>query len=339
MEATDYLSVINYSEWEKLCKTYSEEHACNAIRKDGILYFRLNENRDKLLQSLDKVLFEKRSDVKLIILPAQDIQKSNKHDAYTKQDFEALSQLKNVRKLGISITVRQTFTEFSMIGLITELYVYVDVKSDLHVVEKFPNINYLHLQGKFTEVASLCSLKDLKGLSISDFQQIDFSVLNGISLKTLAVSDCQASENFSVLLSNSVEYLQLSRIKKIQNIDFLANATGLRKLYLDEFALTALPDFSKNRKLSVLQINAMHKLNEIETLLTSNIEYLFVLVSADKVSVKSFAEVLTKMKMLKKAFMRLMDRHDRRYKAMKKYLENTGKSDLLSDDINFFETN
>lgn len=338
MEATKYLSIINYSEWEKLCKSYSETHACNAIGKDGIFYFRLNDNSDKPLQSLDKILFAKRPDVKLIILPFQDPEKSNKYHAYTKQDFETLSQLTNVRKLGLSIAAQQSFTEFSRIELVTELYIYVDVRSDLRLVEKFPNINYLHLQGKFTEIVSLCGLKNLKGLSISDFQQIDFSVLHGISLKVLVVSDCQASENFPVLLSNGVEYLQLSGIKKVQNIDFISNATGLKKLYLDEFALTALPDFSKNKKLRVLQINAMHKLNEIETLISSNIEYLFVLLSADKVPAKVFSEVLAKIKTLKKAQMRLMDRHDKRYKIIKKQLENAGKSGLLAEDINFFET-
>ena len=328
---------MTYPEWEKLCTTHSEEHAVNAFDPNAIIRFRLGKDNNRQLQYLDNVLFAKRPDINLFIQPAFVDNQTNKFQAYSKEDFDTLSRLKHLRKLSVPIAVKQNFQDFPAIGFITKLSIYADIKTDLHLLEIFPDISYLHLQGKFTEVTSLSRLQKLNGLSVSGFKQVDFSGLTGLKLKTLSISDCEASENFDMLLSGSVEKLTLSGIKKVENIGFIANATGLRKLYLDSFSLPALPCFSKNQKLTALQINEMHKLDHIESLIDSDIEYLFVLVSADKVPAKAFAETLMKMKKLKKALMRLMDRNEKRYITLKRYLEKNGKEDLLSEDMNFFQ--
>ena len=328
---------MKYAKWEDLCSTYSEEHAIAALGKNDVISFHLKEGTCEQLHRLDNVLFAKRPEIRLSVTTIHYDEKPGKHNTYTNKEFELLAQLKHLRKLSVSIAVKQDFRSLSIVPQVDDLCVYVGVNTDLCILENFPNISNLHLSGKFNEVASILKLSKIQSLSLSGFKDVDFSCLKNLSLKNIYVSSCSAKENFSVMLSGSVEYLTLSNIKRAENIDFIKIATNLRKLYLDEFILPVLPDFSQNKKLTILQINEMHKLDNVESLITSNIEYLFVLVSSDKVSGTSFAEILSNMKMLKKALMRLMDRNDKRYNVLKRSLEKQNKADLLADSMNFFE--
>lgn len=331
------MKLITYSEWKKLCSSHSVEHAITALDKNCIFDFTMNNGDKEQLLYLNKVLFSKRPDVRLSIYPVDIMEMASKRYVYTKNDFETLSQLNHVEKLHIVLNAKPDFEILPLFDSIRDLYLSIGVKMDLQLLNKFPNVDTLSLQGKFNEVSSLLHLQKLSSLSLSDFKEIDFYPLKDVRLKTVHFRSCVMSDSLSPLLSESVEYISISEVKKTDNIDVILAATNLRMLFLDNFILTKFPDLERLPGLKILQINEMHKIEDINPLINSNIEYLFVLVSVDKISAKLFAETLIQMKHLKKALMRLMDRNEKRYTVLKKYMEKEGRLDLLSEDMNFFE--
>lgn len=214
---------------------------------------------------------------------------------------------------------------------VADLYFYADKKSDLHLLHQYPNIEKLVLSGKISEVDSLLELKHLKELKLYGFSGTDFISVKELSLKVIHVVNCAIGENFSALLSESLEYLHLGNIKKMEDLTFVEKATGLKKLYIEDTPwVEVLPDFSKLKKLYALKLYGLHKLNNIESLVDSNIEYLAFTLVADKFSGTKFAEIILQMKSLKQADMYLLDRSDRRLPALKNRLAKEGKEHLLA---------
>jgi len=331
------MRLITFPEFQKLCSTYSVEHAIAALDKNCILDFTMMNGDKEQLLALNKVLFAKRPDVQLSIYPVDMVKMGGKRYVYTQDDFEFLSRLDHVEKLRIVFNTKQDLATLPVFDSVKDLQLSIGVKMNLQLLSKFPNVDTLCLQGKFSEVSSLQHLQKLSNLSISGFEGIDFYPLKGIRLKTVHFNDCIIDDSLSSLLSENVEYISISEVGIAENIDFILAAIHLKKLFLDSFILTKFPDFVKLPDLKVLQINAMRRIEDLDPLINSNIEYLFVLVSADKISAKVFAETLMQMKHLKKALMRLMDRNEKRYTILKKYLEKEGRLNLLSEDMNFFE--
>jgi len=332
------MTMLKYSEWENLCKTHSLEHAITAMNEENsILYFNLDTDSISQLTRLNDTLFANRPNVQLFIQPVSDMELSSNRHIYTHKELEIFSQLKHVKKMALVITAKQDKSTWPEIKSIESLFLYIGAKMDLQLLDKFPNIEFLSLQGKYEEVNSMRSLQKLKSLSISPSNRIDLSPLKEIKFKEVSISSCIEDDNLSFLFSENTEEIYISELKKPENMNFLYSAKNLRKLYLDTFSLEKLPDFTKFPRLKALQINELHKLQNIDTLINSSIEYLSVIVSADKMPAKVFAETLIEMKHLKKAMMRLMDRNDKRYDTLKNYLKKEKKLDLLIDDNIFFD--
>lgn len=215
---------------------------------------------------------------------------------------------------------------------ITRLSLYSENKNDLHILCQYPNIETLNLYGKVCGLDSLLELKQLKELTLIDFSGADFIGLNKLSLRTISVINSTIGENFLELLSESVEYLYLDNIKKMESLEFVEKATGLKKLFMADIPwIDTLPNFNKLKNLYALKLYGLHKLNNIDNLIHSNIEYLACSLVADKITGTKFADTLLRMKFLKQADMHLLDRNDRRYPTLKNKLAKEGKEGLLTD--------
>jgi len=253
--------------------------------------------------------------------------------ACSDEKLRAIASNKNINTLELVIDKKQDFSTFPVFNYVNDLSVYAEVKTDLRLVEKFPNVEKLYLMQKFTETASLSYLNKLRQLSVSVFKDVEFSNPGDKSLEKLTVSSCNAAENFSELLVPSILTLKLSEIRKAENIDFISRVPNLEYLILNEFSLPSLPDFSTLPRLRLLFMYGMHKTNDIESLLDSSIEYLHICVSSDKLSGKALAEILMQMKNLKKCEIKNLDYHDKRSVPLVRELERHGRSDLLTDNL------
>ncbi|MDR2948715.1 MAG: hypothetical protein LBV71_05855 [Prevotella sp.] len=256
-----------------------------------------------------------------------------KTSTYTLDAIKALSERNTITKLELAIDKKQGFEEYPIFEYINDLSLYAHVKTDMHLLKKFPNVEKLWLLQKFTEATSISNLKKLKELTIADFKNVEFSHPEGIPIEKLSVRSCLANENFSELLSGSTKSLNLSELRKVEDLNFIHKAPNLEYLILSEFSLPALPDFSQLPQLKLLFMYGLHKTNDIESLIDSSIEYLHVCVSSDKVSGKAFANILMQMKNLKKYEIHNLDYSDKRSRPLINELKKNGKDDLLTDNL------
>lgn len=232
----------------------------------------------------------------------------------------------------IQIEKKETLTELHglMPNKVCSLRIYAKKKTDLAFLSDYPKVEELFLRGDFVDITAINKLHQLKKLKMYLYQPVDFSYIHCDALESLSAS-CIVDETFSAFFTERLQALQLSSIRKLKDLSFLEQATGLRKLYLDALpSVEVLPDFSKLPKLFALKIYELHKLGDIESLRESFIQYLDFTLAADKLSGTKIAEILLGMKQLKGADMVYIDRSSiRRYNVLENKLKKAGRADLL----------
>ncbi len=235
-----------------------------------------------------------------------------------------------------TITIGKKETTVDLLGLepkqVTKLAVYCDNKNgDLSFLGKYLNVQNLFISGDFANVDGISALKSLNSLTIRLTSNAELSNVCVPGLKSLSVYE-RLNYGFEGLITDSVEYLELMEIRKVCDLSFVENASGLRKLYLMSMpAVEELPDLGKMPNLYGLKIYELHKLNDIESLVRSAIRYLAVSLAADKLSGTRIADVLLRMEHLERASMILDRSSDNRYNVMEKCLRKAGKAELLSE--------
>lgn len=211
------------------------------------------------------------------------------------------------------------------------LCVYCDNKSaDLSLLSGYPNVETLFLNGDFANVDGISSLKSLNRLIIKLTSNATLNNVYISELKSLSVYE-RLNDGFEGLLTGSLEYLELMEMRKVSDLSFVEKATGIRKLHLMSLpAVEKLPDFGKLPNLYGLKIYELHKLNDIESLASSNIRILSFLLAADKLSGTKLADVFLHMERLEQADI-LPDRSAmQRYNTVVKCFGKAGKSAVLT---------
>lgn len=210
------------------------------------------------------------------------------------------------------------------------LIIYGYVKTaELSLLADYPNVEKLILNGEFANVDDISSLKSLNWLCLylesnTPLGGLKISALTSLSLNGKLGDGC---EN---LLTENLEYLELSDIRGISDLSFVEELTGLKKLYLKSLSgVEKLPDLAKIPSLYGLKIYELHKLNDIESLTRSNIRYLDLTLAADKLTGTKIADALLKMEHLER-FSGKLDRSHKRDDVLENKLIKSGKSELLN---------
>ncbi len=217
---------------------------------------------------------------------------------------------------------------------VTELRVYSDdKKADLSMLGGFPNVRSLFVNGDFANVDGISQLKELTALTLRIPAAVDISGVRAPKLKSLSAYQ-QINEGFFGLLTENIEYLELMEMRKLADLSFVEREAGLKKLYLMSLpAVEKLPDFGKMPNLYGLKVYELHKLNDIESLTRSNIKYLALTISADKLTGTKLADVLLRMEKLEGADMSLDRSSVRRETVLENALKKVGKAELLNIDM------
>lgn len=231
-----------------------------------------------------------------------------------------------------TIKIGRNGTDVELLGKKPEgvkiLIVYGYTKSaELSLLKDYPNVEKLILNGDFANVDDISSLKSLNWLSLYPDSNITLKNLRIPGLKSLSLNE-KLCEGYEGLLTESLEYLELVGIRKLSELSFVEELTGLKKLYLNALsAVEKLPDFGKMPNLYGLKIYELHKLNDIESLARSAIRYLDLTLAADKLSGTKIADVLLRMERLER-FSGTLDRSYKRDDVLENRLEKAGKSDI-----------
>lgn len=221
-------------------------------------------------------------------------------------------------------------------GQVTDLRVYAGKKTDLSLLADYPNVTQLFLRGNFTSLNAVSGLACLRRLTLYPSAAVDCAPLAGLSLEALTVCD-RMVEHIDALFSPALRLLELGEMRRLEDLSFLEKAESVEKLCLHGLpAATALPDFSKLPALYALKLYELHKLHDLEGLARSHIRYLAASLTADKVTGTRLAEVLLRMPRLERADLTGIDRTSpRRYTVLKNQLERAGRTDLLTEDMDY----
>ena len=234
-----------------------------------------------------------------------------------------------------TITIGKKETTVDLLGAKPEdvkyLCVYCNNKTaDLGLLEDYPNVNTLFLNGDFANVDDISRLKSLSDLTIRLTSNTALNNLFIPTLKSLSIYN-KFNAGFENLLSESLEYLELMDIRGLSDLSFVEKLSGLKKLYLESLpAVEKLPDFGKMPNLYGLKIYELHKLGDIESLTRSNIRFLSLTLAADKLSGTKLAEVLLSMGSLERLSC-MLDRSGKRDDVLENRLNKAGKLYIWND--------
>lgn len=162
---------------------------------------------------------------------------------------------------------------------------------------------------------------------IGDFGNYQFvRNLHLIESLELYLRNADYSE-YESLMTSKLNRLDIRETREITDLNFISKAVNLKRLYLNDLPnVTSLPEFNE---ISVLKIYGLHKLNNIESLVNSKIQYISLALCADKISGTKIADTLIKMKELKKVDISHIDRGGRRDEVIENRLKKYNLQNLI----------
>lgn len=206
-------------------------------------------------------------------------------------------------------------------------------KVDVSFLRNYPNLEELTLMEKCEGVGVLSELKQLHTLALWLSAPVPW---DDVSLSGLRVLHLRGEKNGDITpLLSGVTYLHLEEMQKTEDLSpLLTPAVSLQKLYLQSLpSLQFLPSLKPFCNLYALKLYELHKLNHLDVLSDSHLEYFSASLIADKMSAGALAEAVMRIPNLKGAALQFVDRSERRYSEIQKAFAAAGKSALLDTKI------
>lgn len=201
---------------------------------------------------------------------------------YDTVDFAFLNKIPNVRKFGVDSYLTKEFKPIEILSQLTKLHLgeTKSIAVNIDFIRIFKNLETLNIDGMkkgienikyLTQISSL----NLRGVKLKNVNWI--SSLEKLRLLKLMFGSYQSLESLSEL--KNLEYLGISRVRQIENYDFLNGLINLKFLHFEGLAsMDTLPSFQGLKNLKKIQIQNLSKIEnikEIESL--KNLEELLFL--------------------------------------------------------------
>ena len=143
-----------------------------------------------------------------------------------------------------------------------ELTLYADtmgknVQFDCDWLSGFKKLHTLFLGKKAKKnIESTRRINSLKSLSLSGIKVEDFSFLKELDLESFALLWCGSSNLATLGELVSLRKLELWRIMKLDNLDFISSLVNLETIKLQDLKhIRTLPDISRLKRLTDIQIS------------------------------------------------------------------------------------
>lgn len=174
---------------------------------------------------------------------------------------------------------------------------------------------------------------DMTMLSIIAHIEVDLSVLNHYpNLESLNLYGKFTGHGHISSLEN-LENLKISgfipTIRKFSDLSFIEKIPNLKKLWLESLpSVISLPIL---HNIYALKIYELHKIENLDTLLDSQLHFLDLCLCADKIPATKIAEMLSKIDTLEKVGV-ILDRSGRKEEVLRNQLIKRGKGHLIDDN-------
>lgn len=178
-------------------------------------------------------------------------------------NLDYLCELQNLKGLHLTLFDRLDYGFIKHLAPdLEELILYADtmgksVQFDCDWLTGYQNLKTLFLGKKAKKhIESISRIRSLQSLSLSGIKVENFSFLKEISLDSFSLSWCGSSDLTALGEISSLRSLELWRIMKLDNLDFIKSLVNLESLKLKDLKhITKLPDFSRLTKLKEIQID------------------------------------------------------------------------------------
>jgi hypothetical protein len=167
-------------------------------------------------------------------------------------------------------------------------------KPDLSPLSRFCNLKNIFLVGQQKNIQVLSQLSALEEVGLSSISTPTLGYLKGLqhmkSLKIIlgGIRDFSAIEGMQI-----IEYLQLTQVRELYNINFVARLPGLQHLELQSLPrITTLPSFHQLRKLRRIGLYNLKGLRDFSALEWSPALEEFVLAEGQPQQPEDFLPVL-----------------------------------------------
>ena len=275
---TSQNGVLKYVGYEEITSELIDEIAKN----NRIQWIQIDENLpDRAYREIDRIL-ERRPDLYFRILGIGthgnemfdlSVLRQMQHlskirlDGNLKENKEAvklefLCELPNLKGLHLTLFDRLDYGFIKDLTLdLEELILYADttgkrVHFDCDWLLRFEKLHTLFLGKKAKKhLESIGWIKNLEFLSLSGIKVEDFTFLKDLHLYSLSLMWC--SSNLATLGKLvSLRKLELWRIMKLDNLDFISSLVNLETIKLQDLNhIKTLPDISGLTRLTDIQIN------------------------------------------------------------------------------------
>lgn len=188
-------------------------------------------------------------------------------EAYMRYDknavnIEYLCKLPNLTGLHLDLFDLRDYSFLNEVSEnIEELILNVDtmggaVNFDCGQLLRFGNLHTLWLRKAKKHLERIAELPKLKSLSLCGIKVNNFEFLKSIGLEKFALMRCGNSDLSGLAGLETLKELELCRIMKLENIDFVESLVNLEVLMLRDLKhVTALPDTDKLTKLRKIVLN------------------------------------------------------------------------------------
>lgn len=276
---TSQNGVLKYVGYEEITSELIDEIAKN----HRIQWIQIDENLpDRAYREIDRIL-ERRPDLYFRILgigahgnemfdlsALRQMQHLSRIrlDGDLKENKEAvklefLCELPNLKGLHLTLFDRLDYRFIKDLAFdLEELILYADtmgkrVYFDCDWLLRFEKLHTLFLGKKAKKhLESIGRIKSLESLSLSGIKVEDFTFLKYLNLYSLSLMWCGSSNLTTLGELVSLRKLELWRIMKLDNLDFISSLINLETIKLQDLShIKTLPDISGLTRLTDIQIN------------------------------------------------------------------------------------
>lgn len=188
---------------------------------------------------------------------------------YDPLDFDFINKVSNVKDLSIKSYLTNDFTPILRLKELKALHIGETklTSVDLSFINNFSSLRILSIDGMKKGLESIQNLHDLWSLNLRGvkLKNLDFiGGLNNLRLLKLMFGSYESLSSLKKL--SELEYLGISRTRKISDYEFLKSLHKLQFLHFEGLSqMESLPDFSGLKELKKLQIENLSKLSNINS--------------------------------------------------------------------------
>ncbi|MFD1989354.1 hypothetical protein ACFSGI_05245 [Paenibacillus nicotianae] len=211
--------------------------------------------------------------------------------------IDSIATLQQLKQLHIRIDQLDQFDILAQIPVDLEkltLGKTASRKPDLQVLERFTHLTDLVIYGHHKHIEVIGQLTTLERLGLHSISVSDLDFVTNLDRLLFLSIIWGGTRNLNALKKmTGIQYLRLSQIKGLDDIEPISSMYGLQYLYLEGLPhITELPIFTELNKLRKVELVSMKKLKSLETLEHAPVLIEFVHREAWEMEVASYTPLM-----------------------------------------------